>query len=137
MSETSVAESFGRQRMMAHLGARLAAVRPGEVEIELPYREEITQQHGYLHAAAAAAIADSACGYAALSAMPEGSDVLSVEFKVNMLAPARGDRFVATGRVERAGRTLVVTRGEVVAHEGEARTTVMLIQATMMRIEPR
>lgn len=130
-----VAESFARQRFMATLGATLESVSPGEVRIALPHSETLTQQHGYLHAAAVAAIADSACGYAAFTTMPEGSAVLSVEFKVNMLAPAAGERFVATGKVFRAGRTLIVTQGEVVAHAGEAIKPVLLMQATMMRVE--
>lgn len=103
--EARVRDSFAQQRMMRTLGADLVAVRPGEVEIALPYRGALTQQHGYLHAAAVTAIADSACGYAALSLMAPGRDVLSVEFKVNLVAPAAGERFVAVGRVLRpAGR---------------------------------
>lgn len=132
-----VAESFSRQRLMAHLGATLRSVRAGEVEIALAFRPELTQQHGFLHAAAVTAIADSACGYAALSVMPEGSSVLSVEFKVNLLAPALGAMFVATGRVVRAGRTIVVTSGEVQAEAeaGGERKPILLMQATMMRVE--
>lgn len=136
MSST-VAASFERQRFMALLGAELLSAHEGVVEIALDYRDELTQQHGYLHAAAVSAIADSACGYAALSVMPEGSEVVSVEFKVNMVAPAVGDRFIATGRVARAGRTLVVTQGDVVAERAGQRATVLLMQATMMRVEPR
>jgi uncharacterized protein (TIGR00369 family) len=126
--------NFRRQRVMALFGAELKTVQEGLAEIELAYREDLTQQHGYLHAAVTTAIADSACGYAALSRMPEGSDVVSVEFKVNLLSPARGERFVARGEVVRAGRTLVVTRGEVMAWHGEEAQTVLLIQATMMRV---
>ncbi len=120
---------------MSLLGARLTAVRAGHVEIELPFREDLTQQHGFLHAAAVTAIADSASGYAALTTMPEGAAVLSVEFKVNLLAPAVGERFVATGSVVRAGRTLVVTRAEVVAENGGAWKPVLVMQGTMMRVE--
>ena len=100
---------------MATLGARLARVAPGEVDIELTVADELTQQHGFLHAGALASVADSACGYAALSLMPPGAAVLSVEFKINMLAPAQGDRVVANGRVIRAGKTITVCRGDVFA----------------------
>ncbi|HKY05280.1 MAG TPA: PaaI family thioesterase, partial [Blastocatellia bacterium] len=97
--EERVRESFARQRLMATIGARLASVTPGAVEIELPYRADLTQQNGYLHAAIVAAIVDSACGYAAYTLMPDGSDVLTVEFKVNLVAPAKGDLMIARGRV--------------------------------------
>ncbi len=103
--------SFARQRLMATLGAELERVLPGEVAIQLPFREDLTQQHGVLHAGAVTAIVDSACGYAAFSLMERGTGVLSVEFKVNMLAPAAGETFLAIGRVVRAGRTLTVCTG--------------------------
>ena len=93
---------------MATLGARLTRVQLGDVEIALPFREDLTQQNGFLHAGVGASVVDSACGYAALTVMEPGRDVLSVEFKVNMLAPAKGAEFTATGRVARSGRTLVV-----------------------------
>ena len=102
--EARIRGSFAQQRMMHTLGAELGAVAPGEVEIVLPFRDALTQQHGYLHAAAVTAIADSACGYAALTLMAPGQEVLSVEFKVNLVAPAAGERFVARGRVLRPGR---------------------------------
>lgn len=121
---------------MAHLGARLTAVREGEVEIELDYDLRLTQQQGFLHAGVTTAICDSACGYAALTRMAAGSDVVSVEFKVNLLAPAVGERFRAVGRVVRAGARLVVTQGEVVAYQGENSKSVLLMQATMMAITP-
>ena len=130
-----IRESFGRQRMMATLGATLGAVRPGEVEIALPFSEALTQQHGTLHAAAVAAIADSACGYAALSLMALGREVLAVEFKANFVAPAAGERFVATGRVLRSGRTLTVCAAEVHAEQGGARTLVAVRQATMISVD--
>lgn len=130
-----IAESFARQTFMATLGATLASVTPGQVRLELPFSPALTQQHGYLHAGVLASIADSACGYAALTTMPEDASVLSVEFKVNMLAPALGDRFVATGKVARAGRTLIITQGEVLAITATAQTPVLLMQATMMRVD--
>ena len=121
---------------MALIGARMLAVAPGRVEIELPFRDDLTQQHGYLHAAAITAIADSACGYAALTMMAPEVDVLSVEFKVNLLAPAAGERFVAVGRVIRSGRTLTVCSGEVHATQGTSRKHICLIQATMIAARP-
>ena len=124
--------SFARQRLMQTLGAELAAVRPGEVEIALPFRDDLTQQHGFLHAAATTAIVDSACGYAALTLMAPGVEVLSVEFKMNFLAPAAGERFVALGRVLRTGRTLTVCTGEVHAVRGASRTLIAAMQATMI-----
>jgi uncharacterized protein (TIGR00369 family) len=122
---------------MATLGARLVSVTPGDVVIELPWRDELGQQHGVLHAGAVAAVADSACGYAALSLMPEGAAVMSVEFKVNLLAPGRGDRFVAHGRVRRAGRTLTVCEGSVRAFDRDNEREVAIMTATMIRLEGR
>lgn len=122
---------------MATLGARMVSVTPGEVLIELPWKEELAQQHGVLHAGAVASIADSACGYAALSLMPAGSGVMSVEFKVNLLAPGRGERFLAVGRVRRAGRTLSVCEGTVKAIHGSEEREVAIMTATMIRLEGR
>lgn len=134
--ERRIRESFTRQAFMATLGARLASVAPGEVVIELPPRPELGQQHGYVHAGAVTSIVDSACGYAAYTLMPADSDVVSVEFKVNLLAPAVGDLLVATGRVVRAGRTLTVCQGEVTARAAGEERTVAIMQATMMRVDP-
>jgi uncharacterized protein (TIGR00369 family) len=125
-----VRASFATQRFMSTLGARLDRVELGEVSIALTFREDLTQQNGFLHAGVGAAVVDSACGYAALTVMEPGRNVLSVEFKVNMLAPAKGATFVATGRVARSGRTLVVVSGELHA-DG---TLVMLMQGTMAAI---
>jgi uncharacterized protein (TIGR00369 family) len=130
--ESHVRESFGRQRVMRALGATLDRIVPGAVDILLPYREDLTQQNGYIHAGVITTVADSACGYAAYTLMPAGSDVLSVEFKVNLLRPAAGERFVAEGRVVKAGRTLTVTRCDVygwVAGEAEVVATML---ATMI-----
>ena len=135
--EARVRASFARQAFMAALGAELIAVSPGEVSIALSFREDLTQQHGFLHAGAVASVVDSACGYAALSLMPPGAGVLSVEFKVNLLAPAAGERFIATGRVVKPGRTLTVCAGEVAAERGGERTVVALMQATMMTLRDR
>jgi len=130
--ESRVRDSFARQRMMHLLGAEMTAVRPGEVTIALLFRADLTQQHDYLHAAAVTAIADSACGYAALTLMDSGLEVLSVEFKVNLLAPAAGERFVAVGRVLRPGKTLTVCAAEVHAERGERRKLIAAMQATMI-----
>lgn len=132
--EARVRESFERQRFMATLGATLERVAPGEVTIAFLHRDGLTQQHGFLHAGVMTSIADSACGYAALSLMEPGVGVLSVEFKVNMLAPAVGERFVATGRVVRSGRTLTVCAGEVTAEADGTATPLLLMQATMMAV---
>jgi uncharacterized protein (TIGR00369 family) len=114
-----VRESFARQAAMHTLGIHLAGVSPGEVVLELPFRDDLTQQHGFLHAGVVTIAMDSACGYSALTLMEPGAAVLSVEFKVNLLAPARGRRFRAIGRVIRAGRTITVTSGELWAFEGD------------------
>jgi uncharacterized protein (TIGR00369 family) len=108
-----VARSFAEQPIMKLIGAGLSLVEPGVVEITLPYRADLAQQRGYLHAGVVATIADSACGYAAFTLMPAGSNVLSVEFKVNLLRPAQGAEFVARAEVIKAGRTLTVVRADV------------------------
>jgi uncharacterized protein (TIGR00369 family) len=135
--EDRVRASFARQAFMATLGASIVSIRPGEVVLEVPHREDLTQQHGSLHAGVIAAVADSACGYAAFTLMPEDRAVVSVEFKTNLLAPARGERFRATARVVRSGRTLTVCTAEVVAIEGEQETLVAVMQATMIGLENR
>jgi len=131
-----VRESFARQSFMATLGAELTRVAPGEVDITLPFRADLTQQNGFLHAGVVTAIVDSACGYAAFTLMPAGVGVLSVEFKVNLLAPAVGERMIARGRVLRAGRTLTVCSGEVAAVSGGEEKPVAAMLATLMRTAP-
>ena len=135
--EQRVRASFARQRIMKTIGAELTSVSPGEVIIELPFREEFTQQHGYLHAAIITAIVDSACGYAAYTLMPVDSAVLTAEYKVNFLAPAAGRRFVAHGRVIKPGRTLTVTTGDVVAETEAGPRPVATMLATMMTVSGR
>lgn len=135
--EARVRASFAKQAFMATLGASIATVEPGRVVLELPFRSDLTQQHGFVHAGVLAAIADSACGYAALTLMPKGSAVLSVEFKMNLMKPARGALFRAVGEVVRAGRTLTVCRGEVHAEEGGRSSVVTLMQATIMALRDR
>jgi uncharacterized protein (TIGR00369 family) len=132
-----VRESFDRQRFMATIGATLARVEPGEVDVELRARDDLVQQHGFLHAGVLASAADSACGYAALSLMPAGAAVLSVEFKINMLAPAAGDRIVARGRVIRAGKTVTVCWGDVTAYSDAGEKLVATMVATMMTVRDR
>lgn len=133
-----VRDTFGRQALMATLGATLLRVAPGEAEIEFPFHPELTQQHGYLHAGVVTAVVDTACGVAAFSLMPAGAAVLSVEYKVNLLAPARGERFRARGRVLRPGRTLTICSGDVVALDaGGGETPIATMLATMMAVVGR
>jgi uncharacterized protein (TIGR00369 family) len=122
---------------MATIGASIARVEPGEVDLELHPRDDLTQQHGFLHAGVLASAADSACGYAALSLVPPGAAVLSIEFKINMLAPAAGDRIVARGRVIRAGKTVSVCWGDVTAHSSAGEKLVATMVATMMTVQGR
>jgi len=129
-----VRDSLHSQSFMSLIGAEATAIDPGRVVIEMPYRADLCQQNGFVHAGVIASIGDSACGYAALTLMPDDSDVLSVEFKVNLLAPARGDRFRATADVVRPGRTLTVVQAQVLAiTEGQPDALVAMMQATMIR----
>lgn len=133
-----ISESFRRQRLLETIGAQLIHVAKGEVDIELPFSNSIEQQHGFAHAGAMATIADSACGYACLTEIPGDSAVLSVEFKVNLLAPAIGERFVAKARTVRVGRTIAVATASVIAVDStKADVQIAQMQATMMRVEPR
>ncbi|HTC79376.1 MAG TPA: PaaI family thioesterase, partial [Terriglobales bacterium] len=111
---------------------RLSELKPGYCRIELPFRPDLAQQHGYVHAGIVSAIVDSAGGYAGFTLFPEDSSVLTVEFKLNLLAPAAGERLLAEGHVVKAGRTLVITRGEVHAETGDQRTLVALMQQTLI-----
>jgi uncharacterized protein (TIGR00369 family) len=131
-----IEESFTRQTIMALIGGELTRVEPGVVEITLPYRADLTQQHGYVHAGIITTIADSACGYAAYTLMPPGSDVLAVEFKVNLMRPAKGEIFVARAEIVKSGRTLTVVRADVHAlSDGDKRELVAIMQGTMMRLQ--
>lgn len=129
--------SFARQGLMETLGAQLLAVAPGSVEIALVPAPGISQQHGFVHAGAVSAIADSAAGYAALSTMADGRGVLTAEFKINLLAPAAGDRIVARGRVVKAGRTLTLAQAEVFAQAQGRERLIAVLTATLMTIEGR
>jgi uncharacterized protein (TIGR00369 family) len=134
-ADARVRESFARQTIMTTIGASVHSVRRGEVEIVLPFSDKVLQQHGFIHAGAVATIADSACGYAALSVMPAGAAVLTTEFKINLLSPAKGDRLRAVGRVVRSGKKLVIALGDVFAEEGGKSKHVALMTATMMVVE--
>ena len=132
--EARVRESFDRQKIMKLIGASLTKVEPGEVEVELPFRREITQQHGFLHAGVLTTILDTACGYAALTLMPADAAVVAVEFKVNLLSPANGERFFARARVIKSGKTLTVCSGDVFAERDGREKTVATMLGTMMTV---
>lgn len=132
-----VRASFARQKIMAHIGAELGEVRPGHCEIRLPYRPEITQQHGYFHGGVIGTIADSAGGYAGYTLMPADASVLTVEYKLNILAPGEGELLIAEGRVIKAGRTLVITRAEVYAERNGRRNHCATMQQTLMTMHGR
>jgi uncharacterized protein (TIGR00369 family) len=119
---------------MRTLAAELVHIAPGEVHIALYPRPELSQQHGYIHAGVLTSIVDNACGYAALTVAPPGCEVLTVEFKVNFMRPAVAERFLAVGKVIRAGKSLTVCQGEVIGEKGARRDAVALMQATMMNV---
>ncbi len=135
--EARVRASFAKQLFMATLGARLEHIAPGEVRIAVSHRPDLAQQHGFLHAGAVTSVIDSACGYAALTLMEPGTAVLSVEFKVNLLAPADGKVFLAIGKVVRAGRTITVVAGELVSLDDGEETVVAILQGTMMAVRDK
>jgi uncharacterized protein (TIGR00369 family) len=132
-----VRESFARQSFMEHIGAGILLLAPGIVELELKRTDDLLQQHGFLHAGVLTSLMDSACGYASMSQMDEDSSVLSVEFKVNLLAPAAGNRFVARGQVLKTGKTLTVCRAEAFSADDGPRRLIAAMQATMMTIRDR
>ena len=130
-----VRASFRLQQAMSLIGAEMALVEPGYVEIHLPHKAEITQQHGFIHGGVVGMIADSAAGYAAMTVAPEGASVLTVEYKMNLVAPADGQRLVARGEVVRPGRTLIVTRADVYAIRDEQWTLCAIMQQTIMAMQ--
>ena len=132
--ESRVRHGFSLQQLMATIGARMTRVAPGEVHIELPFNTSWTQQHGYIHAGVITSIVDSACGFAAYTLMPATSGVLTAEYKVNFLSPAKGEMFIGIGRVVKPGRTLTVCNGEVMALEGGEQKLIAVMQATMMAV---
>ncbi|HEY5863862.1 MAG TPA: PaaI family thioesterase, partial [Casimicrobiaceae bacterium] len=135
--EARVRESFARQGAMKLIGAAISEVAPGYCAIAVAPRPELSQQHGYVHAGIVSAIVDSAGGYAGFTLFPEDASVLTVEFKLNLVAPAKGERIVAEGFVVKPGRTLAITRGEVYAEEGGKRTLVAIMQQTLMVMRGR
>jgi len=135
--DARVRASFARQTVMATIGARLEQLAPGAAEIALPFRADLCQQHGFVHAGIVATIADSACGYAAFSLMAPEAAVLSVEYKLNLLAPARGELFVARARVLRPGKTLTVCAADVFALEAGRETLIATMLATIMALVER
>lgn len=130
--ERRVRDSFARQTLMETIGAEMVAVGPGTCTLAMAYRRDLCQQHGFHHAGVTTALADSAAGYAAYSLMPPGSSVLTVEYKINLMAPAEGERFIARGAVEKAGRTLSVVRSDVVAVRDGVEKPIAVLLATMM-----
>lgn len=133
--EANIRDSFDRQGLMKLLGVTLQSVEPGRVVLTMPCSSEINQQHGYVHAGATGSIADSAGGYAALSMYDEKSEVLGVEYKINLLSPAKGDYLEAVGTVIRAGKTLAVCNLEVFAISSSGRKLVAQGQQTLMRVD--
>lgn len=132
-----IMESFNRQEVMKTVGASILAVRPGEVELEFPYQSDLTQQHGFIHAGIVSTVLDSACGYAAFSLMPENAGVLTIEFKVNLLAPAKGERFRAVGKVKKPGRNITVTEGELFSYVKGKQKLVATMVGTIMSVYDR
>ena len=130
--EARVRDSFARQAAMSLIGARLGVVAPGRCEIELPVRPDLTQQHGYVHGGVVGMIADSAGGYAAFTLMPAEASVLTIEYKINMLAPAEGETLLAVGEVLRPGRSISVAQVEVFGVRGTERHRVAAVQQTLM-----
>ncbi|MGY6646606.1 MAG: PaaI family thioesterase [Salinarimonas sp.] len=135
--ESRVRASFSRQSIMTTLGATLTRIEPGMVEIALPFADHILQQHGFVHAGVVATIADSAAGYAGLTLMPQGAGVLTAEFKINLLAPAQGERLIAQGRVIKAGRSLTIAEADVFAEDGPTRKHAARLTATLMSMRDR
>jgi uncharacterized protein (TIGR00369 family) len=132
-----VRNSFARQGFMKTLGAILTNVEPGAVEIRLPYQSALTQQHQFLHAGVVAAVLDTACGYAAFTLMPPEAEVLTVEYKINLLAPAQGDELLARAQVLKPGRTISVCNGEAIMRQGDDERLVAQMTGTMISITGR
>ncbi len=135
--KSRVSRSFDEQAVMTTIGAALAEVEPGRVVIELPYRPELTQQDGFIHAGISSTIMDSACGYAAFSLMPAEARVLTIEFKINLLAPAAGDLFRAVGKVRKPGRSVYVAESELYASSDGADKLVATMHGTLMAVYPQ
>ena len=132
--QARIRASFARQKFMELIGARILSIATGTVEIELPIRRELEQHHGFVHAGATWTIADNAAGYAAQSLVAANETTLTVESKINLLAPAEGERLIARGRVERAGRRLTVARADVYAVSGDVEAHVATVLGTFMSL---
>lgn len=134
--QNRITTSFAAQGLMATLGAQISLVQDGEVHIALPFSKHLSQQHGYVHAGAITSVVDSACGYAAMTQAPEGYNVVTAEFKVNFMRPAIGERFLAIGKVQSAGKMLTVCTGEVraFAGAGDDYKVIALMQATIVNV---
>jgi len=132
-----VEDSFALQGVMQTLGARLEKLQPGAVDIGLAWDRSLTQQHGFLHAGVVSTALDSACGYAAFSLMPEDAAVLTIEFKINLLAPAKGERFRMEGRVLKPGRTITVCEGRAYALQDQKETLIATMNCTLMTVMGR
>ena len=122
---------------MKTINASVLDIRPGEIELEFPYQSNLTQQHGFIHAGIVSTVLDTACGYAAFTLMPENAAVLSIEFKVNFLSPAKGERFRAVGKVRKPGRNITVTEGELFSHIEDEQKLVATMVGTMMSVYGR
>jgi uncharacterized protein (TIGR00369 family) len=133
--EKRIRESFSRQGLLQNFDAEIVRIKPGEVEIMMPYDKKLTQQDGFLHAGAITALVDTACGYAAYTLMPADSRVLSVEFKINLLSPARGDRFLARGTIVKSGKTITVCEGKFFTFQDGDQNLSAMMQATMICIQ--
>src|SRR5512134_2146889 len=132
--ESRIRSSFEKQGVMKTIGGNLVKVIPGEVQIDFSFHESLTQQHGYIHAGVITAVVDSACGYAAYTLMPADSEVLTIEYKVNFMSPAKGDRFKGIGRVLKPGRNITVCTGDVIAMDKGKEKIVATMQATMISV---
>ena len=132
-----VIDSFNRQELMKTINTSIIDIRPGEIELEIPYQLPLTQQHGFIHAGIVSTVLDTACGYAAFSLMPENAAVLTIEFKVNLLAPAQGERFRAIGKVKKPGKTITVTESELFSFTEGKQKLVATMVATVMSVYDR
>lgn len=135
--EEKVRESFNRQKIMKMINASIISIKPGVAELSLPYQSSLTQQHGFIHAGIVSTVLDSACGYAAFSLMPAGAAVLTIEFKINLLSPAKGEYFRAIGKVKKPGRNITVTEGELFAMENGKQKLAATMLGTIMSVYDR
>ncbi len=132
-----VIKSFNRQGVLKTINASIIAIRPGEIELEFPYQSNLAQQHGFIHAGIVSTVLDTACGYAAFTLMPENAGVLTIEFKINLLSPAKGDRFRAVGKVKKPGKNITVTEGELFSHGEGGQKLVATMVGTIMSVYDR